>query len=66
MSIEGEREKKEEGLLKIVNRGAVIDARIKEEEYPLVGLISYVWYFPTHLYRQLKNRFIEAKINRKI
>lgn len=56
MSIEGEREKKEEGLLKIVNREAVIDAKIKEEEYPLVGLISYVWYFPIYLYRKLKER----------
>jgi len=57
-------EREKEGLIKIVNKEAIINTLIAKEKYPLIGFVSYLYYFPRHLYDGLKTRVMTRLIRK--
>ena len=55
---------REKGLVEIVNREAKTDTLIAREKYPLIGFVSYLYYFPRHLYDELKTRVMTRQIRK--
>lgn len=57
--------REKEGLVKIANRESVVDTLIIKDRYPVIGYVSYLYFFPMHLLFGLKERIIVYYINRK-